>query len=237
MAREAGFAGLELIVNSPDLAPGPELDRVSGICPVRSLHAPFRNWTRWGGMLNSWKATTNIANSLDCATHVTMHPPGSRLSALVQNRWFAKAHDLPLLLDAKGRVEFSLENMPWAEASPFARDPLERLMDQCRDKNVGLTFDVCHMGVSGRDVLAALDKVPQGLLFNVHYSDAKGYQEHLTPGAGSLPLADFLARLAQRGYQRYLTLELEPAAFPDSVEDSVRLLDRLRRGILAGLGG
>lgn len=154
---------------------------------------------------------------------------------MIQNRWFEKACDLPLLLDAKGRIRFSLENMPWAERSPFSRDPLERLIAQCRDKNVGLTFDVCHMGVSGRDVMAAIRKVPLELLYNVHYSDAKGYTEHLTPGMGSLPLREFLQYLGSTRYDGYITLELEPSAFPKDDDGIIDTLSTLRNTILTDL--
>lgn len=229
IGRDAGFAGMELIMNSPKLTPEAGLENISDILPIRSIHAPFRDWTDWGGHLNSWKATTALANSLPDADHIVMHPPGSRLANMIQNRWFEKAHDLPLLLDAKGRIRFSLENMPWAEGSPFARDPLERLMDQCRDKNVGLTFDVCHMGVSGRDVLHAIDKIDDDLLYNVHYSDAVGFNEHLTPGAGTLPLDQFLRKLGKRGYDRYITLELEPAAFPDDMDGTIEVLVEIKK--------
>jgi sugar phosphate isomerase/epimerase len=91
------------------------------------------------------------------------------------------------------------------------------------------------MGVSGRDVLQALDRVPPDLLCNVHFSDAVGYTEHLTPGKGALPLDDFLARLGKRGYRGYITLELEPGAFPDDVDGTVELLIRLRRDMEARL--
>ncbi|OIQ49723.1 fructoselysine 3-epimerase [Pseudodesulfovibrio hydrargyri] len=235
IGREAGFAGMELIMNSPKLDPRAGLTAISDILPIRSLHAPFRDWAAWGGHLNSWRATTALANSLPEADHIVMHPPGSRLANMIQNRWFEKAVDLPLLLDAKGRIRFSLENMPWAEGSPFGRDPLDKLMAQCRDKNVGLTFDVCHMGVSGRNVLEAIDKVPLDLLYNVHFSDAVGYTEHLAPGKGALPLDEFLARLGKRGYGGYITLELEPGAFPDDMDGTVELLTRLRQDMEARL--
>jgi len=228
IGRDAGFVGMELIMNSPKLTPEAGLEKISDVLPIRSLHAPFRDWAAWGGHLGSWKATTALANTLPHADHITMHPPGTKLANMISNRWFEKACDLPLLLDAKGRIQFSLENMPWAEASPFSRDPLDKLMEQCRDKNVGLTFDVCHMGVSGRDVLEAFAKVPMDLLYNVHFSDAVGHTEHLTPGAGCLPLDDFLRTLGKRDYQRYITLELEPAAFPDDVEGTVELLAKIR---------
>jgi len=237
IGREAGFSGMELIMNSPKLTPGTGLEKIDEVLPIRSIHAPFRDWAAWGGLLASLKATTALANSLDAVDHVVMHPPGSKLAGIIQNRWFEKACDLPLLLDAKGRIRFSLENMPWAEHSPFARDPLERLMARCRDKNMGLTFDVCHMGVSGRNVLESIEKVPMDLLYNVHFSDALGYTEHLRPGKGNLPLDAFLRRLGKRGYARYITLELEPSAFPDDMDGTVRLLAGIRAAVERQLAG
>ncbi len=231
IGRDAGFYGMELIMNSPKLNPEAGLGAINEVLPIRSIHAPFRDWSAWGGHLASWKATTALANSLENVDHIVMHPPGSKLANMIQNRWFEKACDLPLLLDAKGRIQFSLENMPWPEESPFSRDPLEKLMAQCRDKNVGLTFDVCHMGVSRRNVMEAIAKVPMDLLYNVHYSDALGYTEHLTPGVGNLPLDDFLKHLGKRGYARYVTLELEPSAFPDDVDGTVSLLVSLREAM------
>lgn len=231
IGKAAGFAGMELIMNSPKLTPDSGLGAISDVLPIRSLHAPFRDWAAWGGHLASWKATTALANAFPKADHITMHPPGSKLANMIQNRWFEKAYDLPLLLDAKGRIQFSLENMPWAERSPFSRDPLDKLMAQARDKNVGLTFDVCHMGVSGRNVMEAIEKVPMDLLYNVHYSDAVGYTEHMTPGTGSLPLDDFLRHLGRRGYARYVTLELEPSAFPDDLDGTIRVLIGIRESM------
>jgi sugar phosphate isomerase/epimerase len=89
--------------------------------------------------------------------------------------------------------------------------------------------------VSGRNVLEGLDKVPPELLYNVHFSDAVGYTEHLAPGKGSLPLDDFLERLGKRGYAGYITLELEPGAFPDDMDGTVELLTTLRRDMEARL--
>lgn len=234
LAARAGFDGLELIVNSPKMAPGEAMEAVHEACPILSLHAPFRDWSKWGGHLDSWKATTALANFLPSANHITLHPPQSGLGGLISTRWFKRAYDLPVLLDAKGRVEYSLENMPWVE-TPFGRDPLDKLMDQCRDKNVGLTLDVCHLGVSGRDILSALDRVPMELLYHVHFSDSRGHREHMAPGEGELPLYGFLQRLAERGYSRIITLELEPAAFPDDDEGTLEILTDMQEFMAAAL--
>lgn len=231
LAARAGFDGLEVIVSSPRIEPGEKMDAVDALCPVRSLHAPFRQWSKWGGHLNSWKETVRLANSLDRCDNVTLHPPGATVAETIRSRWFAKATDLNELLDAKGRVDLSLENLPWAAGSPFSRDPLGRLVEQCRRKKLGMTFDVCHMGVSGRDVLEALSSVPLEIIRNVHFSDSRGLQEHLPPGKGELPLGAFLGLLANAGYSRYLTLELEPAAFPEDMDGTLEALTDHRRWI------
>ncbi|MCM0755502.1 sugar phosphate isomerase/epimerase [Desulfovibrio aminophilus] len=227
IAAQAGFHGLELIINDPLMAPGPGMDAVDAILPIRSLHAPFRRHERWGGYVESWRAAVALANSLPLAGNVTQHPPiGSEAGA---GRWFARAVDLPLLLDARGRVGLSLENLPWPpDSSPFGRDPLDALVADCRARTLGLTLDVCHLGVSGRDPLRALDRVPHDLLANVHFSDARGFQEHLLPGQGILPLQGVLARLAERGYSRYITLEVQPGALPSSGVEAVIRLSELR---------
>lgn len=227
-AARAGFDGLELIVNDPGLVPGPGLESVDRICRVRSLHAPFRNWSRWGGHLAAWRATVALANALPEAGQVTLHPPGESVADVIRARWFAKAQDLPLLLDARGRVRLSLENLPWGEGTPFGPDPLDELLETCRTRKLGLTLDVCHLGVSGRDPLAVLERLPEGIIENVHFSDARGWREHLFPGQGTLPLQGVLERLAWRGYSRYITVEVQPGALPDSPAQAAGRLAELR---------
>lgn len=239
IAARAGFDGLELIVNDPGLAPGPGLESVDRVSRIRSLHAPFRNWSRWGGHLAAWRATVALANALPEAGQVTLHPPGESVADAIRARWFARAQDLPLLLDALGRVRLSLENLPWGEGTPFGRDPLDELLENCRARRLGLTLDVCHLGVSGRDPVAVLDRLPRGIIENVHFSDARGWQEHLFPGQGTLPLQGVLERLAQRGYSRYITVEVQPGALPESEDGAARALaglrERMEETLAAGL--
>ncbi len=228
IAALAGFQGLELIVNDPLMAPGPGMAAVDAICPIRSLHAPFRHLSRWGGLPDSWQATVDLANFLPRARNVTLHPPEGSGPFAPAARWFARATDLPLLLNCLGRVHLSLENLPWPPSQPFGREPLAALLDLCRSKNLGLTLDVCHLGVSGRDPVSTLDRVPDDLLRNVHFSDARGFQEHLLPGQGALPLGKVLERLAERSYSGYITLEVQPGALPSAQAEAVIRLAELR---------
>jgi sugar phosphate isomerase/epimerase len=255
IAQAAGFAGLDLVMGSAKIAPGPEVDAAHALCPVRVVHAPFRNWSAWGGHLNAWRAAVDLAGGLVCArndnsVHVTLHPPAGTLRDAIQTRWFSRAVDLPRLLAAAPGVSLSLENLPWASNGSgglFAKDAFAELVADCLAKGLGLTLDVCHLGVSGRDVFTDLAKVPGGLLRHVHLSDAQGYTEHLPPGRGTLPLGPFLAELGVRGvggepFAGTVSLELDPAQLPDiqpggDATDVVRALEPLRQGMERALAG
>lgn len=244
IARAAGFQGLDLVMGSPKICPGPELDAAHALCPVHVIHAPFRNWSAWGGHMDAWRAAVALAGRLRCqangrAVHVTLHPPAGTLRDAIQTRWFARAVGLPRLLGAEPGVELSLENLPWAVGALFGRDNLAALVDQCREKELGLTLDCCHLGVSGRDILADLERIPAGLVRHVHCSDASGYVEHLPPGAGELPVGPFLARLGSlcAGHAPTVSLELDPAHLPEDEAGQARRLEGLRLGMEAALAG
>ncbi|WP_305571596.1 sugar phosphate isomerase/epimerase [Humidesulfovibrio sp.] len=248
IAQAAGFAGLDLVMGSPKIAPGPAVDEAHALCPVRVVHAPFRNWSAWGGHMDAWRAAVHLASGLRCdangqAVHVTLHPPAGTLRDAIQTRWFARAVDLPRLLGAPAGISLSLENLPWAGSAGafFGRDNLTSLLEQCREKDLGLTLDVCHLGVSGRDVLEDLERIPAGpgaeLIRHVHFSDASGFTEHLPPGAGELPLGPFLARLGARGYAGTVSLELDPAHLPEEEAGQVRSLAALRQAMECALAG
>jgi len=246
IAQAAGFQGLDLVMGSPKIAPGEAAFAAHGVCPVRVVHAPFRNWSAWGGHMDAWRAAAALAGTLlgpgnGNAVHVTLHPPGGTLRDAIQTRWFSRAVDLPRLLGALPGVSLSLENLPWAAnlagGGIFGRDDLAALLAQCQDKDLGLTLDVCHLGVSGRDVLADLARIPAGLVRHVHFSDALGFTEHLPPGAGELPLGPFLARLGAGGYAGTVSLELDPAQLPEDEAAQVRELAALRRGMERALAG
>jgi sugar phosphate isomerase/epimerase len=136
------------------------------------------------------------------------------------------------------RSNLSLENLPWAQGGGlFGRDSLAALLEECRAKDLGLTLDVCHLGVSGRDVLSDLERIPAELIRHVHFSDAAGFTEHLLPGAGGLPLGPFLATLGAGGYAGTVSLELDPAHLPEDGPGQTRELTRLRQGMERALSG
>lgn len=71
---------------------------------------------------------------------------------------------------------------------------------------VGLQFDAYHVGRSGDDLLAALER-SYGLVRHVQVADFPGRHQ---PGTGALPLAELLSRLDELGYQGAVGLEYLP---------------------------
>lgn len=251
LGRAAGFHGLDLVMGSEKIAPGRAVEEAHALLPVRVVHAPFRNWSAFGGHMNAWRAAASLAAAVlgpdNPRVHVTLHPPGGALRDAIQTRWFARAVDLPRLLGAAPGVDFSLENLPWAGSGGglFSADSLAELIRECQDKCLGLTLDVCHLGVSGRDVLADLARVlaigQAGLIRHVHCSDAANHREHLPPGTGALPVGPFLAGLGRAGYGGTVSLELDPSCLPECTPGSeaelVRELAALRQGMERALSG
>ena len=213
LGARAGFDGLELILSDPALLDADKVLKETAVCPVMSVHAPFRQWSLWGGHFGAWQKSAALARKLPLVTNITLHPPFFRPGEFSLHRRFAKTPDLAAILEADERTVLSLENLPWSERVPFGRDPLVALIQVCEDKDVAMTFDTCHLGVSGRDILDSWRTVPQGLVRNIHFSDTDGVREHLWPGRGMLPLAGFLEMLREEPYHGLLTLEVSPGAF------------------------
>jgi sugar phosphate isomerase/epimerase len=111
---------------------------------------------------------------------------------------------------------------------PFALDQLTELVAFCRQHDCGITFDTCHAGANGEDLLASYETV-RPLLRNVHLSDVQWRRgqphTHRLPGEGWLPLDQLLRRMAEDGYNGLVTLEVHPlTAGPFSRENAVRRL-------------
>ncbi|MBT8764247.1 sugar phosphate isomerase/epimerase [Desulfohalobiaceae bacterium Ax17] len=224
IARDAGFDGLELILNHPELLDVQQTMTQTRGMPILSLHAPFRQWSLWGGHLRAWEKSVILGNKLPELQNITLHPPAFKLSQLAHFWWYAKTRNLPE--DLKANVGLSLENLPTVADNPFGRDPFKGHIEQCINKNVNLTLDVCHLGISNKDILQALDEFPLDILVNVHFSDARGLQEHLWPGDGELPLDNFLRLLREKKYGNLLTLEVGPATLPQKREEIVSKLKK-----------
>lgn len=217
ICAQAGFAGVEFIMTeaclrNPALA-GPVLEDLLAPAHVVSVHAPFRGIASFGGLVGSWQAAVDLANVLPACRAVTFHPPGMGLTDMLGGLWLKSAEQPGKLLGARQDLRLCLETMPWSRTSPFARSQVDKLSATCLQKGLHLTFDTCHVGLSTRDMVPQLLGLPDGLLANVHFSDASGVTEHLWPGEGQLPLDEVLSALVEYGYDGLFTLEVTPQAF------------------------
>jgi sugar phosphate isomerase/epimerase len=93
-------------------------------------------------------------------------------------------------------------------------DTAIRLVEACSEANVGVAFDVFHY-YKGPSKFEDLDLVtPKNLAF-VQVSDLAGVSRELAsdadrilPGDGDLPVTTILAKLRERGYDGWVSLEL-----------------------------
>jgi 2-keto-myo-inositol isomerase len=93
-------------------------------------------------------------------------------------------------------------------------DTAIRLVEACGEANVGVSFDVFHY-YKGPSKFEDLDLVTPKNLAYVQLSDLAGVPRELAtdadrilPGDGDLPLATILAKLRERGYDGWVSLEL-----------------------------
>ncbi|MBN1659216.1 MAG: sugar phosphate isomerase/epimerase [Anaerolineae bacterium] len=226
-AREAGFDGVEVVVNPEVIARGGKgvnclvADAGLSLFSVHPTVVPLPGWReRHGGA----GPTIRLAREAG-AGMVVMHTPhaasldaGEGLAFRCRIETWGK-----WLADTGTRL--AVENVAVRRATDldYALTPLDRLRAFADRYDVDLVLDTTHAGSAGEDLLDAR-RTFDGRLVNVHLSDlgsrlplvpgqlAGAVTDHLFPGAGSLPLAHFMADLARSGYGGPVTLELNPLA-------------------------
>ncbi|WP_456324401.1 sugar phosphate isomerase/epimerase family protein [Desulfonauticus submarinus] len=223
LAKESGFLGIELILNDPNLVNQSNLlTSLDKMLPILSLHAPFRNHSLWGGHLKAWEKTIDIAAKLPQVKNITFHPPVFRLGQIGHFWWFTKSKNLPK--DLNSQVPLSLENMPCSEHNLITKKMISTYIKQCQDKNMKFTLDVCHLGISGGNILKVFDVIEWDIVNNIHFSDIKGFREHLFPGEGELPLQKFVTKLHKTSFNGLFTLEVSPATLPQKKTKIIKKL-------------
>ncbi|MEM2282669.1 MAG: sugar phosphate isomerase/epimerase family protein [Candidatus Hadarchaeales archaeon] len=86
-----------------------------------------------------------------------------------------------------------------------------RLVRELNLENLGLVIDTFHLHLSGE----LLEPLPPQRIFLVHVNDAPRLERNkledkhrVLPGAGTLPLKEFLGGLMRTGYRGFLSVEL-----------------------------
>jgi sugar phosphate isomerase/epimerase len=210
LAAETGYAGVEVMVARDPASQDPrrirELADGYGL-EVGAMHAPCLLVTRrvWGtDPVAKIHRTMEVAEEAG-APLVVMHPP-YRWQRAYRN-WL----DERLAgLEKRTGVLVAFENMfpvhvggrPLTFHTNQDLDDLDRFDD--------LVLDTSHAAVAGHDLLEVRRRFGPRLR-HVHLSDnaGKGWDSHLPPGEGVLGLDDFLADLANAGYNGAVTLEVD----------------------------
>ncbi|HLZ25629.1 MAG TPA: sugar phosphate isomerase/epimerase [Ktedonobacterales bacterium] len=235
LARAAGFDGVELVVGARYVRQGiaPYRHAVgAGDIPVLSVHPPFYLLPGWPRRFTqSIPQLAGITRALGGELCVVHTPFLSNAETPRAQRYTA---GLRQGLAAGGQqVRISLESSQYNERDHrYLLDDLRALVDFAQERDCAVTFDTCHAGANGEDLLECYEIVRPALR-NVHLSDVVWRDgkplTHRLPGEGALPLASFLSLLARDGYDGLITLEIHPREA--SLWSHTRSIQRLKKAL------
>jgi len=227
LAEVAGFDGVELVLGPQTWRRGAA--QAVALAQERGLAVPVVHQTLvpliGGAPAQRLTAAVRAGLAAGCAC-VVVHPPAVRGWEHPQaRRWLAALDEAARDLRGTG-TRIALEN-PGYSAREAGERILGRLPDLaafCDERDLDVTFDVCHAAIQGLDVLQSL-RALQPRVRNVHLSNllAKApvldlpyvrplFVEHRLPGDGVIPMDDFVKALADDGYAGSITCEVSPMA-------------------------
>jgi sugar phosphate isomerase/epimerase len=215
LARTLGFDGVEWVVHPGYLLNGLEpvqrALQASGV-PALSVHPPFYPLPGWPRHSSRITARLGALARHIGAELFVVHAPLQPSLTTPRAQQYAAAIDLGKLAGGN-RVTVTIETTQFFGRRQFAFDDLTTLVDFCREHECGITFDTCHAGANGQDLLDCY-AIIKPMLRNVHLSDVTWWRgrprTHALPGEGVLPLGAFLSTLARDGYDGLLTIETHP---------------------------
>jgi sugar phosphate isomerase/epimerase len=209
LAARLGYDGVEVMVGideiSQDVASVEHLRDYHEL-PVVAVHAPCllvtqRVWGTepWGKLERSAEMARRLG-----ADVVVVHPP------FRWQREYAKGFvDGLSRLESETGIAFAVENMyPWRTVRRAFQgyapgwDPVEQ-------DYANVTLDLSHAATAGSDVLQMAEDLGSRLR-HVHMTDGSGSarDEHLVPGRGEQPCAEFLELLANRAFGGHVVIEI-----------------------------
>ncbi|MFC2015935.1 sugar phosphate isomerase/epimerase family protein [Chloroflexota bacterium] len=247
LAAAAGFDAIELMVDHRWDSRHPEylkkLSSDTGL-PIAVVHTPFVPYVPgWpDDPVGRVRESAGLARALESTVVVAHLPLRIRVAKLEFFGWRARPLLFPLPLpttlhydrflaeelarfEASEGVFVGVENMP-------CKRFLGRRVDICRSNTLDalvtmphVTLDTTHIGTWGMDLLSVYERLKERIV-HVHLSNFNG-MEHQRVEDGHLPLAEFLARLTQDGYNGTVSVELNPVSL--EAEDEGRALAHLHR--------
>ncbi len=228
LSRELGYDAVEVMVGIGELSQ--DLDAVLRLqdehqVPVVAVHAPCLLITQrvWG--TDPWvklERSAEMATAVGADT-VVVHPPF---------RWqrdYARGFvDGIARLESDTGLAFAVENMyPWrargrqVHAYAPGWDPVEH-------EYAHVTLDLSHTATAHVDPLAMARDLG-GRLAHVHMADGSGSgkDEHLVPGRGAQPCAEFCELLATEHFTGHVVVEISTRRADDRDERVTDLAEAL----------
>jgi sugar phosphate isomerase/epimerase len=254
IARESGFAGVELVV-SPEVEwrGGKHIRRLAASygLTVFSLHPPILPFPGWADYRTTVPRLIDLALEAG-ARYVVLHPPNARSLADERGRSYVEALTKGMQRTEGTDLRITIENRAFFRSSDrrYVLSDLRELRAFADELDLPLVLDTSHAATSSYS-LAEAYHILGGRLVNVHFSDMRSppwpfrtpylhtyLKHHQIPGDGQLPLADLLGRLAADGYCGPITFEISPIAlriwWPPSVKRQLaRCVAYVRRAFRA----
>ncbi|MGH3496596.1 MAG: sugar phosphate isomerase/epimerase family protein [Nocardioidaceae bacterium] len=216
LAARLGYDGVEVMVGIDEISQ--DVDAVTHLrdyhqIPVVAIHSPCLLITQrvWGS--DPWGKLTRsaeMARTLGAGV-VVVHPP------FRWQREYAKGfvEGIAALEDETGIV-FAVENMyPWRTA----RRELQAYVpgwDPVEHDYRHVTVDLSHSATAGADPMGMARDLGDRLT-HVHMADGSGSSkdEHLVPGRGAQPCAEFLEMVAADGFDGHVVIEINTRRCPN----------------------
>lgn len=210
LVAECGYTGVEVMVTKDPASQDPKVMRSLAAehgLAIGALHAPTLLLTRrvWGtDPIGKIDTAVRVARDAEIPL-VVMHP-AYRWQRSYRG-WLQQ--ELPALEEQAG-ITVAIENMFPVH---IGSRPLRFHADQDLDELEGLphvVLDTSHAAVAKHDLIEVRRRFGERLC-HVHLSDnaGRGWDSHLPPGEGILPLDGFLDDLVASGYRSTVTLEVD----------------------------
>jgi sugar phosphate isomerase/epimerase len=209
LAAQLGYDAVEVMVGldpiSQDVGAIRHLSDYHRL-PVCAVHAPCLLITQrvWG--TEPWaklEKSADMAARLGCDV-VVVHPPFRWQRDYARRFIEGISH-----LEASTGVQFAVENMyPWRAS----RRELQAYMPGWNPVGhdfANVTVDLSHSATAGSDPVEMARELGRRLR-HVHLADGSGSakDEHLVPGRGNQPCADFLQLLADQAFDGTVVIEI-----------------------------
>lgn len=227
-AKRLGFDGVEVMVGIDETSA--DIDEVSRLSDVHQIavtavHAPCLLVTQrvWG--TDPWgklRTSAQMAQAVGAGV-IVVHPPF---------RWqrdYARGFVEGIAdLEAETGLIYAVENMyPWRtgkrefQAYQPGWDPVEQPYEH-------VTLDLSHASTARSDVVAMAQSLGPRLA-HIHMTDGSGSarDEHLIPGRGNQPCAEFLAQVAASDYAGHIAVEVSTRKAADDAAREADLLEAL----------